>query len=495
MKIFPIFFVFLLPLVSSAPNSEEVRGLMDHFKNLQKFIEKFNQEPPTDEETIEQEEEALEEAQEEIEEVNEKYVNGEISWFDALNPWSDLPKEEFEKQKTGNLEPPEEEKYSRGNLEPTGADRIDEASERYFADFRQSMKLNRAKVPGKYDSVKLGHVSPVKNQKKCGSCVAFSNMAAIETCFKRVSGVFGDYSEQQLIDCGFGENGAKGCDGAWTHSYIKWAADSGKELIAEGSYPYKNDKPSLTCPTDIEGYNKGAKVSGAWHTYQGDEKTLKGLVAKHGAVVTSVSAYGPFSDYKGGVFSGCDNSDTDHAVTVVGYGKDKASGKKYWLIKNSWGTNWGEEGFIRLERDVGMCGVGKTLAVVECEAVAGPTDPTITTETPCDDRFSNCPELAKTSCWQSGIKESCQKSCGLCKGLTPHESNTCYDTYGNCPTLAQDYCYKETTGSKCQKSCGLCEGMTPAKSYTCYNKFSNCADLCGNENYAKNDCKAACGNC
>merc|ERR1712018_849885 len=290
-----------------------------------------------------------------IKEENEAYSKGERTWFDVVNEFSDLPEDEFEAEKTGDKTPPG---YGRGLLKCPGADRVDFASEQYFANFRRSMKMNRDATPASYDSTELGLVSEVKDQKQCGSCVAFANMAAIETCFKKATGVFGDYSEQQLVDCGYQKNGANGCNGAYTYSYIKTI---------------------------------------------GDEETMKGLVAKHGAVVTSVRSSGPFQEYEGGVFAGCTSDSTDHAVTVVGYGTDSASGLDYWKIKNSWGKNWGEDGFIRLQRGVGMCGIGKTMAVAECTTVAGPTDATITTEAPCDDVYSNCASLAENSCYQSAI--------------------------------------------------------------------------------------------
>jgi len=148
--------------------------------------------------------------------------------------------------------------------------------------------------------------------------------------------VFGDYSEQQFVDCGYKKNGANGCNGAPTHAYIKWAADSKADLTHESLYPYLNKNPKLTCPANLEGYNQGAKVTESYYTYKGDEETLKKLVYKHGAVVTAVKAAGPFQDYAGGIFAGCTSSEPDHAVTVVGYGTEGGQPSKepetMWLL-------------------------------------------------------------------------------------------------------------------------------------------------------------------
>merc|ERR1712110_1165457 len=128
----------------------------------------------------------------------------------------------------------------------------------------------------------------------------------------------------------------------------------------------------------------------------------------------------------------------------------------------------GEGGYIRLKRGVGMCGIGKAIATVECQKVSGPTSAPLTTAKPCVDKYSNCAELAKTNCKAHG--ESCANSCG---------------------SLATNYCYR--FGSSCCMSCGLGEGMTPAASNTCYDTYSNCASLCGSS-YASL-CKKACGLC
>jgi len=452
--------------------------------NEEEFEEEFHVAPADDPEEELKREEALVVNENMIKETNEKFLNGEITWYDAVNEFDNLPEGEFDAEKTGAVIP-NENVFGRGLLEPLPEERVDERSERYFDRFRYS----RVAAPASYSSVDLGNVSPVKDQKQCGSCVAFSNMALVETCFKKVTGVFGDYSEQEFVDCGYGQNGANGCDGAAPHAYVKWSKDSGMGLFHESTYPYKNTEPTYTCPTDLPVFNQGAGVTDYYYTYNGDEETMKALVAQHGAVVTSVNADGPFQNYAGGIFAGCTSSDTNHAVTVVGYGSE--GGVDFWLIKNSWSDRWGENGYIRLQRGVGMCGVGKTMVTVDCGAVNGPTDAPLTTAAPCEDKWSNCPELAQKSCYKTWVADDCKKSCGLCPGLTPAASNTCYDTYGNCADLAKTNCNKYADA--CKKSCGLCEGMTPHPSNTCFDGYSNCKDICNW--YSGDQCNLACGRC
>ena len=187
--------------------------------------------------------------------------------------------------------------------------------------------------------------------------------------------------------------------------------------------------------------------------------------------------------------AGCTDNSTNHAVTVVGYGEEE--GEKYWLIKNSWGAGWGEDGYIRLRRGVGMCGVGTTMVTLSCAPVQGPTDRPLTTVAPCEDKWFNCPSLAASSCYKEAIARDCRRSCGLCPGLTPAASNTCYDKFGNCPDLAQTNCYR--WGWDCLKSCGLCEGLTAHPSNTCYDTYSNCGDICNW--YSGDQCNLACGRC
>merc|ERR1712061_724406 len=271
------------------------------------FETEFGLDPVTDPAEKAKRKTALKDSEAEVKKENKKYQNGKADWYEQINEFSDLPEDEFEKEKTGDVVT-----YARGLLTPK-IKPVDEISERYI----ESLLARRASVPASYSAVSAGIVSSVKSQGSCGSCVAFASMAAIETCMKKASGgKLADFSEQQIIDCGYGKNGARGCNGAHTSAYIKYVADTSLALTHESTYPYLNKAPKLTCPTGLKAYNTGAKVVKSYYTYKGDETKLKALVAEHGAVVTGVNAAGPFGKYAGGIFSGCTSNKANHAVTA-----------------------------------------------------------------------------------------------------------------------------------------------------------------------------------
>ena len=245
-------------------------------------------------------------------------------------------------------------------------------------------------------------MTKVKEQGKCNSCAAFSAAAVVEVCAKKITRKTFDLSEQQLIECAkrtcnptekkyYAEQkktthipspcgNVKGCNPTSLYFYLDWInATKPLALVAETDYPYlgKKTKSQPKCKgskANLPAVNLGVVVSNYYYSYNGSEEILRRLVLKHGAVLATIYSK-PLQNYKGGVFAGCDSARktfVDHAVTVVGYGKSK--GKDFWLIKNSWGTSRGEKGYIRLLRGVGMCGIGKQYAVVECEEVYKCTD-------------------------------------------------------------------------------------------------------------------------
>jgi len=432
--------VLFLALTLSSTITSDIDPLDDISE--EEFRKHFHLRPITDPKEFAQREQALKEHEAKIKEVNQQYQRGEKNWFAKVNDFADLPDEMFMAQKTGLV-------YPEDQVVETVVD---------------SSRHRRSTAPESFSAVDHGLVTPAKSQRDCGSCAAFATMAAIETCFAKLTGLLDDYSEQQMIDCAYGNHGANACNGASSlDSYLKWTAENDGELAHESIYPYLDMKPNLVCPI-LDNHNRGAKLTKYSYIGDGNEELLKSLVFEHGAVLTSVhvnTSKDLWSKYGGDIFDDCtvpEGVSNDHAVTVVGYGNE--NGKDYWLIKNSWGKTWGMEGFMKLKRGVGMCGIGKDFATVTCEKVAGPTDPALTTAVPCFDQFSNCPEVAQEYCYMEEYAQKCIKSCGLCKGMTPAASYTCYDYYGSyCKSITKNDCSWIADG--CKKSCGLCNGMVP----------------------------------
>merc|ERR1712045_551717 len=292
-------------------NLAALEKAMDHDIDIDEdhFLEKFQLPTISDPVKKEQHAEALKKHQKMVQEANQAYLAGDQTWFDEINEFSDIPDDEFIASHTGMVDikdsPPDEE------------------SDRFFDRYR----YNRASLPASYDSVSLGHVSPVKNQGSCGSCVAFATLGVVETCFKKTVGVFGDYSEQHLLDCAYGKYGISGYNGASPIGYAEWLEVEKPALAEETSYPYKAKVE--TCPATFQEFNQGASVTTKYWTSNGGENLLKQLVVDHGAVLVGVAVNGAFQQYSGGIFSGCDSVTQNHAVVVVGYGTENGV-NYYW---------------------------------------------------------------------------------------------------------------------------------------------------------------------
>merc|ERR1712215_339636 len=211
----------------------------------EEFLDFFELPDIDDQEEKERRREVLKQHQDEVKEIHEKFANGEIDWDAGIYEFSDLPDEDFVTTHTGLL----------GNLT------YDPGSDRFF----NQLRMFRSTVPDSYSSVELEYVTPVRNQGICGSCVVFATAAVVETCFKKAIGQFGDYSEQQMLDCAYNGYDVNGCNGAVADGYAKWLKTDPK-LAIEDDYPYKGEKG--TCSTSQTEYNQGVKVTKA-------EATLK----------------------------------------------------------------------------------------------------------------------------------------------------------------------------------------------------------------------------
>jgi C1A family cysteine protease len=224
-----------------------------------------------------------------------------------------------------------------------------------------------------------GLVSPVKDQGQCESCVAFATTALIETCYHKVSGDgFPDYSEQLLMDCA-GEQ-PFGCVGVKYNSYAEWFNEKNNVFRTNTEYPYilKTVKTGLQdCKVVPKKSNTAVLADAAsYFTNNGTEDQLKQEVARNDVAATSFQfteeTGRKLSRFKGDkIFDGCTDEDIafpehGHMVAVVGYGTE--DGKDYWLIKNSWGKDWGNDGYMKMIRGKGACGIGQEIVVLRCNS-------------------------------------------------------------------------------------------------------------------------------
>ncbi|OWM83554.1 hypothetical protein CDL15_Pgr006200 [Punica granatum] len=214
---------------------------------------------------------------------------------------------------------------------------------------------NISEIPPSMDWRQKGAVTPIKYQGNCGCCWAFSAVAAVEGIHQLSTGSLTSLSEQELVDC-VADN--YGCKGGWMDTAFKYIIQN-NGLTTEDNYPYL--AVDGTCDAG-KASSPAATITGYEDVPANSESALLNAVAKQPVSVALEGSGKDFQFYSSGVFMGECGTELTHAVTVVGYGIGE-DGTKYWLIKNSWGTTWGEEGYMRIAREIdaaeGLCGIAK----------------------------------------------------------------------------------------------------------------------------------------
>ncbi|CAF1039045.1 unnamed protein product [Rotaria sp. Silwood1] len=213
-------------------------------------------------------------------------------------------------------------------------------------------------------------VTPIKNQRHCGSCYAFAMVGALEKTYAQIYNASGPLSPQQLIDCSY-ENG---CEGGSFIGVFNYVHDNSDRLNLEKDYP-----STPTGAKQDKCQNPNGQVLSHNTTYRlqyrslptGNEQYMKQTVYEQGPIYVYYNAgkregndtilreaSTKFDHYASGIYDvpGCPtNENMNHAMVIIGYGTE--NGIDYWLVKNSWGTAWGDDGYIKIKRNANMCGI------------------------------------------------------------------------------------------------------------------------------------------
>lgn len=248
----------------------------------------------------------------------------------AINQFTDLTPQEFKDQYVGGL---------KSEVGSYGC---------------KTFSSSASGAPASIDWRSKGAVTSVKDQGQCGSCWTFSATGAVEGAWAISTGKLVDLSEQELVDCATGLSyGSHGCNGGQMEGAFKYIIANGQCSLASYAYTAK-DGSCQKC-------SAVAHISSCSDVKPNDQVSLKAAVAQQPVAIAIEADTRYFQSYSSGILtsSSC-GTNLDHGVLIVGYGTE--NGQDYWLVKNSWGTSWGDKGYVKIARssstnDAGICGI------------------------------------------------------------------------------------------------------------------------------------------
>jgi C1A family cysteine protease len=225
---------------------------------------------------------------------------------------------------------------------------------------KQTVKYD---VPESINWVEKGGVTAVKDQGQCGSCWSFSTTGALEGAYFVKYNELPSFSEQQLVDCDTFRNGGKdmGCNGGLMDNAFSWISKN-DGLCTEAEYPYTSGvtKTSGTCQTTCQN-EKNSGIKSFVDVTPSSDNDMMSALAQQPVSIAIQADQKDFQLYSSGVFTGQCGTGLDHGVLAVGYGT--SSGEDFYLVKNSWSSSWGDNGYIKLGRGPqynngdGQCGM------------------------------------------------------------------------------------------------------------------------------------------
>nr|AFA34858.1 cathepsin L-like protein [Trypanosoma dionisii] len=254
-------------------------------------------------------------------------------------------------------------------------------------------------APAAVDWRDRGAVTPVKDQGQCGSCWAFSAIGNVEGQWFLAGNALTSLSEQMLVSC---DTMDSGCDGGLMNSAFEWIVEHHNGTVyTEESYRYASGD-GIAQPCRTSGRTVGAVITG--HVkLPPDEAKMATWLAANGPLAVAVDA-SSWMFYTGGVLTSCVSNELDHGVLLVGYNDSAAP--PYWIVKNSWGTLWGEDGYVRIAKGTNQCLVKEeaSSAVVGGPGPAPEPNTTTTTSAP----GPSPSHFVQMSCNDAACSEECE---------------------------------------------------------------------------------------
>jgi len=263
-----------------------------------------------------------------------------LSWTMGVNKFADWTPMEFKAW------------VKRGN----GGGFIDMKQEKKYPEELQTASCDSV------DHVALGRVTNPKDQGNCGSCWSFSTTGAVEGAWVVAGNSLTSLSEQEMVDC---DNQDSACQGGLMDYAFQFVEKNG--LCTESDYPYTGTK-SWRCKSSS--CTSAASIS-SYTDVPTSENGLQAAVCQQPVSVAIEADQSSFQFYSGGVLTSACGTQLDHGVLCVGLGTD--GGKDYWKVKNSWGGDWGESGYIRMCRNCGANAASEG----QCGILMGASYPTV----------------------------------------------------------------------------------------------------------------------
>ena len=267
---------------------------------------------------------------------NDKYIdeiNGRnLTWTAGHNAYSGMNSEEFAQFMGFGYN---QELFAKGSSYLRGS----------VPSVEQDGVMDLESLPTSVDWRTKGVVTNVKNQGSCGSCWSFSSTGALEGIYAISKGNLVSFSEQQLVDCDYGLRKNHGCNGGLMDESFSFISSNGG-LCSEESYPYVSGTTQKegTCQTSCK-LVSGSKVSKYTDVSANSDNAMMTALAQQ-PVAVAVYATTEFQLYKNGIFTAKCGTDLNHGVLLVGYSSQ--NGLDYYILKNSWNSDWGQNGYMYL---------------------------------------------------------------------------------------------------------------------------------------------------